>query len=347
MAAADFDGDGQADILLQNDNGALVDYIIGGTAAAPAIVAGHSLGSPGSAWHVRGTGDFNADGRADILLQHDNGSLVILETNGTTLVGSAAVGSLPAGWAVEGVADFNGDGRPDILVQGSDGTLVVYLMNGTAIMSGGVVGNPWPGYAVAGTGNYNGDSKADILLHNDNGVNVVWDVADTTLVGSAFVGNSGAGSHVTAGLDLDADGHADLVAQNPATTAITGSTINGSTAVTASGVLATPGVGWSVVGSNPITFLDGTGANLVLTGTPGADQFVLTAYQPGIHVITGFNPAQDTLALSAAAFPTAAAVQASEQDYQGGTFIGLSPTAAIVITGVTPGQLSAADFVLR
>jgi hypothetical protein len=40
-------------------------------------------------------------------------------------------------------------------------------------------------------------------------------------------------------------------------------------------------------------------------------------------------------------------VQANEAPYQGGTFIGLSSTAAIVIAGVTPSQLSAANFVLR
>jgi len=343
VASADFNGDGESDILLQNDSGALVDYLMSGTG----VVAAGSLGNPGSSWHVRGTGDFNSDGYADILLQNDNGSMVILEASGSGLIGSAALGTLPAGWEVEGVADFNGDGRPDILVQGPDGTLVIYVMTGTSIAYGGVLGNPGPGYSVAGAGNYNGDTKADILLHNDDGVNVVWDVNDTALAGGAFVGNSGAGSTVVAGLDLDGDGHSDLVAQNPATSTLTASIINGSTAVTASNTLGTPGVGWSVVGSNPIVFLDGTGATLDLAGTPGPDQFNLTSDQAGIHQITGFDPAQDTLALSLAAFPSYAVVQANEAPYQGGTFINLSPTAAIVIQGVTPGQLTASDFVLR
>jgi hypothetical protein len=53
------------------------------------------------------------------------------------------------------------------------------------------------------------------------------------------------------------------------------------------------------------------------------------------------------VALSAAAFPSYATVQANEAPYQGGTFVGLSPTAAIVIQGITPDQLTAANFVLR
>ena len=119
------------------------------------------------------------------------------------------------------------------------------------------------------------------------------------------------------------------------------------TVTQASAVLGTPGVGWNIVGSNPTTFLDGTGANLNLVGTPGPDQFNLTSYQAGVHTITSFDPATDTVALDIAAFPNYATVQAHEAAYQGGTFIGLSPTAAIVIQGVTPGQLTASDFVLR
>ena len=40
-------------------------------------------------------------------------------------------------------------------------------------------------------------------------------------------------------------------------------------------------------------------------------------------------------------------MQAHEVAYNGGTAIGLSADAAIVIQGVTPDQLSSANFVLR
>ena len=344
VAAADFNGDGSPDTLYQNDNGALVDFAMSGTA----IAAGYSLGNPGPSWHVRGTGDFNSDGRADILVQNDNGSLVVLETNGAGIVGSAVIGApLPSGWAVEAVADFSGDGRPDLLVQGPDGTLVEFTLAGTAIASSAVVGNPGPGYSVAGAADYNADGRADILLHNDDGVDVVWTMNGGALTGSVFVTNAGAGLSTTiAGLDLDGDGHADLVVQDTASSTLTGYLLDGAAHITASAVLGTPGVGWNAIGSNPITFLDGTSPTS-LAGTPGPDQFVLTMAQDGLHTITTFNPAQDTLALSAGTFPTYAALQAHEVAYQGGTFIGLSNTAAIVIQGVAPTALSAANFVLR
>jgi hypothetical protein len=280
MGSADFNGDGQPDILLQNDNGDMVDYIMNGTS----VVAGYDLGNSGSAWHVRGLGDFNSDGKADIVLQNDAGAMVIQETNGTNLIGGASVGTLPAGWAVEAVADFYGTGRPDILVESNTGTLVEYTMSGLAIASGAVVANLDAGWGVGGTGDYNGDGKADILLHNDNGSDVVLTMNGATATAAIGISNPGIGYNTTvAGIDLNGDGHSDLVVSNAATSTLIGYTLDNTAAITAGTVLGTPGAGWNVVGSNPIAFIDGTGSNLTLAGTPGPDQFNLTSYAVGIH----------------------------------------------------------------
>ena len=39
------------------------------------VLANSAAGSfnPGPTWHIKGTGDFNGDGRSDILWQNDNG----------------------------------------------------------------------------------------------------------------------------------------------------------------------------------------------------------------------------------------------------------------------------------
>jgi hypothetical protein len=42
------------------------------------MIGGAVIGNPGPSWHVKGTGDFNNDGRADILLQNDSGEAVDL-----------------------------------------------------------------------------------------------------------------------------------------------------------------------------------------------------------------------------------------------------------------------------
>src|SRR5215475_4974899 len=67
-AAANFDGVGDffasdADILWQNDNGALALWQMN----AGAVSAIHALPNPGPTWHVVGDNDFNQDGADDIL----------------------------------------------------------------------------------------------------------------------------------------------------------------------------------------------------------------------------------------------------------------------------------------
>ena len=84
MTAGDFDGDGKADILWQNDNGAAAIWLMDGYQ----IKIGSGVGSinPGPAWNVVRTGDFNGDGRSDILWQHDNGQPAIWLMNGLNVI---------------------------------------------------------------------------------------------------------------------------------------------------------------------------------------------------------------------------------------------------------------------
>ena len=83
MSAGDFNGDGKADILWQNDSGQAAIWLMNGTSVLSASNVG---ANPGTAWHVKGTGDFNGDGKADILWQNDNGQAAIWLMNGTSVL---------------------------------------------------------------------------------------------------------------------------------------------------------------------------------------------------------------------------------------------------------------------
>ena len=89
--------------------------------------------NPGPSWQIKDTGDFNGDGKSDILWQNDDGTPAIWLMNGSTVLSNSAAGPFNPGptWHIKGTGDFNGDGKSDILWQGQDGTAAVWLMDGT------------------------------------------------------------------------------------------------------------------------------------------------------------------------------------------------------------------------
>src|SRR5262249_15648171 len=138
---ADFNGDGKADILLHNTNGAYVDWTMNGSAIAAAnnlTFNGAAVGLDPS-WPVAGTGDFNGDGKADIVLHNTNGSFVDWTMNGSAITAPQNLTfqqiqvALDASWAVAGIGDYNGDGKADILLRNTNGSFVDWTMNGSAI----------------------------------------------------------------------------------------------------------------------------------------------------------------------------------------------------------------------
>ena len=118
MDAADFNGDGKADILWQNDNGQPAIWTMDGTNITSAV----GLANPGPSWHVKAAADFNGDGKADILWQNDNGQPAIWTMDGTTWTGGATLPDPGPSWHIKDAADFNGDGNADILWQNDNGT---------------------------------------------------------------------------------------------------------------------------------------------------------------------------------------------------------------------------------
>jgi hypothetical protein len=65
------------------------------------------------------TGDFNGDGKSDIIWQHDNGAAALWLMDGTNATFVGAIGPFNPGpsWEIKGTGDFNGDSEADILWQ--------------------------------------------------------------------------------------------------------------------------------------------------------------------------------------------------------------------------------------
>jgi hypothetical protein len=222
----DFNGDGRSDLLLRNDSGSIFDLV--GTNNGGLINNGdNSFASIATSTHVVGTGDFNGDGRVDLLWRNDDGSIhdLLANANGGFTDNTAnSFVSLPTSWHVAGIGDFNGDGHDDILWRNDSGAIMDFL--GTA--NGGFTSNGDnssvnvdPIWHVAGVGDFNGDGLSDVLWRNDSGV--MFDFLGTANGG--FV-NNGDNSFVAvdsttqlAGIgDFSGDGLSDLLWRNSAGT---------------------------------------------------------------------------------------------------------------------------------
>jgi hypothetical protein len=85
---ADFSGDGKADILWRNTNTGAVDIwqMNGSKVVSSSLTSTPSLDS---SWKAAGTGDFNGDGKSDILWRKDSGAAVVWQMNGAAVVSSS------------------------------------------------------------------------------------------------------------------------------------------------------------------------------------------------------------------------------------------------------------------
>jgi hypothetical protein len=119
-------------------------WLMNGTNAVSVGAAGSF--NPGPSWQVKGTGDFNGDGKSDILWQGKDGTAAVWLMDGTTATSVGMVGTNPGPtWEIKGTGDFNGDGKSDILWQGQNGTPAIWLMDGTNVVSVHAAGSFNPG----------------------------------------------------------------------------------------------------------------------------------------------------------------------------------------------------------
>ncbi|MFL5333566.1 MAG: FG-GAP repeat domain-containing protein [Geminicoccaceae bacterium] len=136
-------------------------------------------------WRFQGVGDFNADGKTDLLFRGDGnatvGTFLIEDINAAAPGETGKMASTPvffadpgAQWSVERLADFNGDGHTDILWLSQDGTPAIWLMNNNQIIAGVVEPNPTSYWSLVDAQDYNSDGKADILWRGAGGEVAQW-----------------------------------------------------------------------------------------------------------------------------------------------------------------------------
>jgi hypothetical protein len=251
----DFNGDGISDILWTKADGTNTSWL--GTSSG-GMVDNHVKFTTnlGVNWNVVGTGDFNGDGRVDLLWQNTDGTTTLFlgQADGSMLDNSANFRvNAGAGWTVIGTDDFNGDGRADILWQKTDGTTTNWLGKADGTMmdnSAAFFVNAGAGWKVVGTGDINGDGLADIVWQKTDGTITNWLGSESGAMidnSSNFWSNAGAGWSVVGIGDFNGDGRDDLMWQKTdgTTTSWLGQA-NGNLVDNSANFYANAGAGWHI-----------------------------------------------------------------------------------------------------
>ena len=139
--------------------------------------AAHSFCRGAPARQLRRLGDFDGNGKADVLLRHADGRWLYNSMDGADVLSedAAALAANPAVSAA-GVGDFDGDGKDDLLVRRPNGGWRYYRMDGRRSLAGGggvalPSGQAWQ---VEGIGDFNRDGKDDVLMKRVHGEYHIW-----------------------------------------------------------------------------------------------------------------------------------------------------------------------------
>jgi hypothetical protein len=224
IATGDFNGDGREDILWRSDAGVVTNWLGSANGGFSNNWTNFRIQADAS-WNVVGTGDFNGDGRDDILWRSSDGtvtnSLGMADGGFSSNSGNFTIDAT-ADWQIIGTGDFNGDGRDDILWRSDAGTVTNWL----GVANGALVTNyanftihADANWQIIGTGDFTGDGRQDILWKSDTGTVTDWLGTMTggfTNNGSNFMIHADANWHVVGIGDFNGDLRDDLLWQNDA-----------------------------------------------------------------------------------------------------------------------------------
>jgi hypothetical protein len=206
IATGDFNYDGQRDLLWFNaQSGVLSPWLLNGASVTGTQdLDWHCDAASGcsAAWRPVGTGDFNGDGRVDVLWHNaQSGELSVWLLNGATVTGTQslswrcdAASGCSSAWRAIAVGDFNRDGLTDVLWHNAQtGELSAWILNGAGVAlstqslswrcdAASGCSTRWK---VVGSGDLNQDGHRDLLWYNaTTGQVSAWLLDGATVLGS-------------------------------------------------------------------------------------------------------------------------------------------------------------------
>jgi hypothetical protein len=162
-------------------------------------------------WIIIGSGDFNRDGKTDILWEQAGGSHLVWLMNGTRLASTVRLPVVATTWKAAATGDFNSDHNPDIVWQSFTGARSVWEMNRTALSHVVSLGNVATSWKIIDSGFFNSDAHPDLLWQQTTGARSVWFMNGTTRTGTAALPNGSSAWTMAASGDFNHDGKSDIL----------------------------------------------------------------------------------------------------------------------------------------
>lgn len=230
-ATGDFNSDKKADILTYNTiTGEIQTLLLNGAL----LLSTNSITTLNPALEIvaQGTGDFDGDGRDEIVLYKPatgDVGFIYLDAAGTAQIGIDPVIQIPVAndWTLHDTGDFDGDGKDDLLVTNTvSGAVAILFMDGSTLLSASMVLtlNPATGLVVVDVADFNADGKSDLLIQNPaTGLTGIATLDGATMISAALVFTmdvAGGETFINAG-DYNGDGFSDLLIHNTITGDVT------------------------------------------------------------------------------------------------------------------------------
>jgi hypothetical protein len=214
LAEGDFNGDGHLDLAVVCQFSNTVSVLLGNGDGS--FQAARNFGLLSYSNFGVAAGDFNRDGRPDLVVANSNGTLSVLLGNGDGTFQTAQ--TFAGGFNPHDVAvgDFNHDGIPDLAVtEGSGNAVGVLLGNGDGTFQAPQIYATGPFAWGITVGDFNGDGTPDLAVTNEgnNTVSVLLGNGDGTFQAAQNFAAGSSPESVTVG-DFNGHGKLDLAVGN-------------------------------------------------------------------------------------------------------------------------------------